>query len=206
MTHLSLIAAAFGGAELLIIAVILFVGLGIFLVLKKSNASKKKWPSIGVLVFFALQTISFLQIGIHAVTLFCWLMSLYACFWFFSLSRERERRQSVGSRVAGYFLFFIGIELIPAAVFIAAPSREGEGWSVRTLVPFLLILLLAVFFFSGARHFVFERVEPSSEQPPPEADKKEIVEEVKDGIPCVACEKRIAVGSKNCPFCGWTQP
>ena len=125
MTHLSLIAAAFGGAELLIIAVILFVGLGIFLVLKKSNASKKKWPSIGVLVFFALQTINILQIGMHAVTLFCWLMSLYACFWFFSLSRERERRQSVGSRVAGYFLFFIGIELIASGCFYCRSVERG---------------------------------------------------------------------------------
>ena len=34
----------------------------------------------------------------------------------------------------------------------------------------------------------------------------EVVEEVENGTPCVACEKHIAVGSKLCPFCGWTQP
>jgi hypothetical protein len=44
------------------------------------------------------------------------------------------------------------------------------------------------------------------EQTAPAPDKKEIVEEVEGGTPCVACEKRIAVGSKLCPFCGWTQP
>jgi len=33
-----------------------------------------------------------------------------------------------------------------------------------------------------------------------------IVEEVEGGTPCVSCKKRIAVGSKICPFCGWTQP
>jgi hypothetical protein len=44
------------------------------------------------------------------------------------------------------------------------------------------------------------------EQTVPAPDNKEIVEEVEGGTPCVACEKRIAVGSKLCPFCGWTQP
>jgi hypothetical protein len=47
---------------------------------------------------------------------------------------------------------------------------------------------------------------PSSEQTTTTPDKKEIVEEVEGGTPCVACEKRILVGSKVCPFCGWTQP
>ena len=47
--------------------------------------------------------------------------------------------------------------------------------------------------------------ESSSEQTAA-ALKKEIVEDVKDGTPCVSCEKRIAVGSNICPFCGWTQP
>ena len=37
-------------------------------------------------------------------------------------------------------------------------------------------------------------------------DKKEVVEEVEGGMPCVACEKQIVVASKYCPFCGWTQP
>lgn len=32
------------------------------------------------------------------------------------------------------------------------------------------------------------------------------VEEVENGTPCVACEKRIANDVKLCPFCGWTQP
>jgi hypothetical protein len=40
----------------------------------------------------------------------------------------------------------------------------------------------------------------------PAPDPKEIVEEVEAGVPCVACEKQIAVGEKYCPFCGWTQP
>jgi len=40
----------------------------------------------------------------------------------------------------------------------------------------------------------------------PAPDKKETVEEVEGGMPCVACEKQIAVGLKYCPFCGWTQP
>jgi hypothetical protein len=31
-------------------------------------------------------------------------------------------------------------------------------------------------------------------------------EEVQGGTPCVRCEKQIAVGSKFCPFCEWTQP
>jgi len=44
------------------------------------------------------------------------------------------------------------------------------------------------------------------EQSVPAPDRKEVVEEVEGGMPCVACEKQIAVGSKYCPFCGWTQP
>jgi len=44
------------------------------------------------------------------------------------------------------------------------------------------------------------------EQTAPAPDKKAIVEKVEDGMPCVACEKQIAVGLKYCPFCGWTQP
>jgi RNA polymerase subunit RPABC4/transcription elongation factor Spt4 len=43
-------------------------------------------------------------------------------------------------------------------------------------------------------------------QATPAPDKEEVVEEVEGGRPCVACEKRIAVGTKFCPFCGWTQP
>jgi|SRR6185369_5502418 len=43
---------------------------------------------------------------------------------------------------------------------------------------------------------------PATPAPGPE----EAVEEVIDGPPCVACEKNIPVGSKICPFCGWTQP
>ena len=43
------------------------------------------------------------------------------------------------------------------------------------------------------------------EQMAPEADKEETVSE-EDGPPYVACGKHIAVGSKLCPFCGWTQP
>ena len=41
---------------------------------------------------------------------------------------------------------------------------------------------------------------------PPAPIQKEIVEEVAGGAPCVACAKRIAVETKCCPFCGWTQP
>jgi hypothetical protein len=44
------------------------------------------------------------------------------------------------------------------------------------------------------------------EQTAPASDKKEIGEEMEGGAPCVACEKHIVVGSKFCPFCGWTQP
>ena len=44
------------------------------------------------------------------------------------------------------------------------------------------------------------------EQTIPASDEEEAVEEVENGTPCVACEKHIAVGSKLCPFCGWTQP
>jgi len=44
------------------------------------------------------------------------------------------------------------------------------------------------------------------EQTAPVPDKKEIAEELEGGTPCVACEKRIAVGTKFCLFCGWTQP
>jgi Putative prokaryotic signal transducing protein len=44
------------------------------------------------------------------------------------------------------------------------------------------------------------------EQTAPTADTKDIVEEVENGVPCVACEKQITVGLKYCPFCGWTQP
>ena len=44
------------------------------------------------------------------------------------------------------------------------------------------------------------------EQTTPAPDTKEMVEEVEGGMPCVACEKQIAVGLKYCPFCGWTQP
>ena len=40
------------------------------------------------------------------------------------------------------------------------------------------------------------------EQTAPTPEEKEIVEEVEDGTPCVACEKHIAVGTKYCPFCG----
>jgi hypothetical protein len=40
----------------------------------------------------------------------------------------------------------------------------------------------------------------------PAPERKDGGEEVEDGTPCVACEKRIAVGSKLCPYCGWTQP
>ena len=47
-------------------------------------------------------------------------------------------------------------------------------------------------------------IEREKTEPAPE--EKELVEEVENGTPCVACEKRIAVGSKFCPFCGWTQP
>ena len=42
--------------------------------------------------------------------------------------------------------------------------------------------------------------------PAPVEEEKEIVEEVENGTPCVACEKLIEVGVKLCPFCGWTQP
>lgn len=45
---------------------------------------------------------------------------------------------------------------------------------------------------------------PEPTGPAPEAE--EVVEEIENGTPCVACEKRIAVGLKLCPFCGWTQP
>ena len=44
------------------------------------------------------------------------------------------------------------------------------------------------------------------DQTAPSPDQKEIVEEIEGGVPCVACEKQIAVGTKYCPFCGWTQP
>lgn len=43
-------------------------------------------------------------------------------------------------------------------------------------------------------------------QTTPAPDKEDVVEEVESRMPCVACEKQIAVGSKFCPFCGWTQP
>jgi hypothetical protein len=44
------------------------------------------------------------------------------------------------------------------------------------------------------------------EQTAPAPDKKEIVEQMEVGTPCVACGKRIADRTKCCPFCGWTQP
>ncbi|MGA2246070.1 MAG: hypothetical protein ABSH48_13805 [Verrucomicrobiota bacterium] len=44
------------------------------------------------------------------------------------------------------------------------------------------------------------------EQTAPGTDKKEIVEEMEGGTPCVACGRRIAGRTKFCPFCGWTQP
>ena len=44
------------------------------------------------------------------------------------------------------------------------------------------------------------------EEAAPASDQKQILEEAEGGTPCVACEKRIAVGSKFCPLCGWTQP
>ena len=44
------------------------------------------------------------------------------------------------------------------------------------------------------------------EQTTPLPDKEEILEEVGGGTPCVACQKLIAVDSRLCPFCGWTQP
>jgi hypothetical protein len=47
-------------------------------------------------------------------------------------------------------------------------------------------------------------IQPEPPEPPPAEAK--IVEEVEGGIPCVACEKHIAIGVKNCPFCGYTQP
>jgi hypothetical protein len=43
-------------------------------------------------------------------------------------------------------------------------------------------------------------------QTAPAPDQNEIVAEVEGGVPCVACEKQIAAGTKYCPFCGWTQP
>ena len=56
-------------------------------------------------------------------------------------------------------------------------------------------------------------VEPEPAAPAPEKEEivdqeaaKDVVEEVENGTPCVACEKLIAVGTKFCPFCGWTQP
>ncbi len=47
-------------------------------------------------------------------------------------------------------------------------------------------------------------IQPEHAAPAP--NQKEIVEEIEDGVACVACEKQIAVGTKYCPFCGWTQP
>ena len=44
------------------------------------------------------------------------------------------------------------------------------------------------------------------EQAAPAPGGEEVLEEVEGGTPCVACAKLIAVGSKLCPFCGWTQP
>jgi hypothetical protein len=40
----------------------------------------------------------------------------------------------------------------------------------------------------------------------PAPEEKQTVGEVEDGMPCVACNKHIAVGTRFCPFCGWTQP
>ena len=45
-----------------------------------------------------------------------------------------------------------------------------------------------------------------SPEPAPATEKKEIVEEVEGGAPCVACGKGIAPRTKDCPFCGWRQP
>ena len=37
-------------------------------------------------------------------------------------------------------------------------------------------------------------------------EKKQIIEEVENGTPCVRCEKSIAQDAHLCPFCDWPQP
>jgi hypothetical protein len=52
-------------------------------------------------------------------------------------------------------------------------------------------------------------VEPGPEAPAADNQvvvEEAVVEEVENGMPCVDCEKQIAIGTKLCPFCGWTQP
>ena len=37
-------------------------------------------------------------------------------------------------------------------------------------------------------------------------DFRRTPDEVEGGVPCVRCGKHLAIGSKTCPFCEWTQP